>query len=86
MGPRIIDGGWRLVVAGDDTGRDLIVPEAALVADIVANPAAHQAIRLKIVDVPRQLGADAVGRVEPDEADRAVLGKQLVQLWLYLVL
>ena len=84
--PRVVEGGGCLVVGAHAPRRDLIVAQAAVVAHVVADAAADQAVRLQPVHEVAQLdavlAADGVGGVEPDQADRPVLAQQLAELRL----
>ena len=90
VAPGVVDCAGGLPVALQRAGGVLIVAEAAVVADIVADAAADQALRLQRVDEVAQLGALLSGddhrRIEPDQADGAVLCEQLPDLWLRLLL
>ena len=88
--PGVVQRGGGLVVRLHPAGGNLVIAQAAVVAHVVADAPAHQAIRLQPVHEVAQLdavlAADGVGGVEPDQPHRAVPGEQLAQLRLYLAL
>ena len=88
--PGVVQRCGRLVVGLHPPGGNLVVAQAAVVADVVADAPAHQAVGLQpvheIAQLDAVLAADGVGRVEPDQPHRAVLGEQLAQLRLDLAL
>ena len=86
--PGVVQRCGRLVVGLHPPGGNLVIAQAAVVADVVADAPAHQAVGLQpvheIAQLDAVLAADGVGRVEPDQPHRAVLGEQLAQLRLDL--
>ena len=82
--PGVVQGAGRLPVSLDGPERLLVVAQAPVVAHLVADAAAHQAVGLQRAHQPLQPQAlsprNALRGVEPDQADGAVLREQLLHL------
>ncbi|OPZ07697.1 MAG: hypothetical protein BWZ10_02779 [candidate division BRC1 bacterium ADurb.BinA364] len=82
--PGVVEGGRRFPIAIDAPRGNLVVAHRGIIAQVVAGAPVHQAIGLAFVHLLHEGAAlgqsDVDRRIVPDQADRAVLRQQLLDL------
>ena len=87
VAPGVVEGGRGFKQpAGEGSFGNLVVPQRLIISHAVADAGIDEAIRLQGVHHVRQFpalgGGNGAGGVEPDQAQRPVLGQQLPHLGL----